>query len=215
MSSARGRKGRVPADLYETPAEPVRALLDSGALNFSGMRWVEPSAGSGKIISAVGTWCEERGLPRPTWTAVEARRSAEQDLRRACELACAGVSEIVIADFVELAPPEQPYDVMLGNPPYTIAFDFVRKCVTERWARRVCFLLRAAFLESAGRYEWLSKSMPDVYVLPTRPSFVNGSTDSSMYAWMVWDTLAPQVQGKIQLLKPRVRARGFEEVHRS
>lgn len=222
MSSARGKKNRIPADLYETPEWCTHSLLDAYGVPYfgEGSRWIEPSAGSGAILKAVDSWysgmvVNDKPLHKPIWTVVEARRQAKQDLRRACELASAGASEIIIDDFLDQAPPAEPFDVMLGNPPYSLAMEFVRKAVEERWAQRVAFLLRIAFLESAGRYEWLTKNMPDVYGLPTRPSFTQGATDSTMYAWLVWSPMAPQVQGKIQLLKPRVRARGFEEVHRA
>jgi hypothetical protein len=40
---------------------------------------------------------------------------------------------------------------------------------------------------------------PDVYVLPNRPSFTGGSTDSIEYAWFVWRTRAAR-SGTIRVL---------------
>jgi hypothetical protein len=50
------------------------------------------------------------------------------------------------------------------------------------------------------RYELIRKFTPDVYVLPNRPSFSNGGTDATEYAWMVWNRSARWRPGRIQIL---------------
>jgi hypothetical protein len=79
--------------------------------------------------------------------------------------------------------------VIITNPPFTLAEEFVRKSRQE--AAYVVMLLRLSFLASKRRHGWLSYDMPDVYVLPQRPSFVRNAkghagVDSSEYAWFFW-----------------------------
>lgn len=211
-STGRTDNPRAAADMYETPPAPIRGLLDAGGLPIKALgegptprRWLEPSAGRGAIIKTVGEWCSQRKVRSPNWHAVEIRRSAEEDLRAAATLATLG-SSIETADFLELYPPAQPYDVALGNPPFRLAFDFVQKLVDERWAYQVTLLLRIGFLESAARYAWLKDNVPDIYTLTSRPSFTDGGqTDSAMYAWMSWYPFLKKANPSIKLLPPRDR----------
>jgi len=74
----------------------------------------------------------------------------------------------------------------LTNPPYSLAEQFVRKSITDNQC--TIMLLRLGFLASQGRYQ-LFKTYPitGLYVLSRRPSFINGRTDNSEYAWFAWD----------------------------
>ena len=48
-------------------------------------------------------------------------------------------------------------------------------------------LLRLNWLGSEDRAAWLRRHPPSVYVLPNRPSFVEGGgTDATEYAWFIW-----------------------------
>ena len=85
------------------------------------------------------------------------------------------------------APYSKDLTAVVTNPPYSLAEKFIRH------ARKLCphadlvFLLRLAFLASAKRLPlWQDVGIPDVYVLPNRPSFTGGGTDSADYAWFVW-----------------------------
>lgn len=213
MSSTGRGKRREACDLYETPSWSTHALLDAGALPepSADAHWLEPSAGSGAIVRAVLTRCRLNKLSPPRWTMCEARRGEFGPLSAACELAVAvGAAtpdvDIRIVDFLEEGPPKEPFDVAIGNPPYRLAFDFVRKLVDERWAHRVAMLLRMGFLESGVRYNWLQDNVPDIYAMTSRPSFTGGSTDSAMYGWMVWHPGQTGPRGRIELLPPRRRA---------
>ena len=77
---------------------------------------------------------------------------------------------------------------MIGNPPYSLAMEFIDRAMKVYPSASVAFLLRLNFAASAGRARFMRESRPSVYVLPNRPSFTaSGKTDSIEYAWFVWD----------------------------
>jgi len=85
-------------------------------------------------------------------------------------------------------------DLVMGNPPYKFAEQFVRGAFAAvRNGGYILFLLRLAFLESQTRGNGLWKAYPpkEVYVLSARPSFINegpkaGKTDATVYGIFVW-----------------------------
>lgn len=183
--SATGRKGmRREADFYPTPAWCVQRLLDHVAL--PGGDWLEPGAGEGHIIRAVNA---ERSDVR--WTAVEIRKDCLPFLE------AARVRRITIHDFPSLGW-KRSWDVCLGNPPYLEAREHIAAAL--RMADQVVMLLSVGFLASKDRRGFFEKhGTPDVYVLPDRPSFTNGGTDSTTYAWMRWKADGSQ-EGRVSIL---------------
>lgn len=160
---------RDALDRYDTPVWCVDRLLEAVALP-TGF-WLEPSCGSGSIVRAV----EAHPVYREgaTWTLLD------------LEPRDAMVGRATAADFLAWKAPERRrYRVAIGNPPYRHAFDFVRRC--HDLADVTVMLLRLGFLASQERSEWMRRHPPDVYVLPNRPSFTGGVTDSSDYGWFVW-----------------------------
>lgn len=84
-------------------------------------------------------------------------------------------------DFIDI-------DLIITNPPFSLAQEFLEKSLSE--AKTVCYLLRLNFLESQKRYTWWQDKTPDkLLVLSKRPSFTGKGTDSQAYAWFVWDKL--------------------------
>ena len=75
----------------------------------------------------------------------------------------------------------------VGNPPYRLAEEFVRKSI-EISDGLVAMLLRVGFLESAKRHPFWSEFPPiALRILVERPSFTpDGATDASAYAWFIW-----------------------------
>ncbi len=174
---------RVDGDRYMTPEWVVDALLRRWTPP-PGRLWVEPAVGTGNIVRA----CHAR-IPGIQW-----------DMFDVC---LDGAPEgTTIDDFLGWADKRQPhdtrYDVAITNPPYSMALEFVQACL--RTAAVSVLLLRLAFLESQKRTAFLRGNMPDVYVLPRRPSFVGGRTDSSAYAWFVWPTTQPRDRGVVEVL---------------
>lgn len=78
------------------------------------------------------------------------------------------------------------YDLIITNPPFTYAKEFVEKSLNE--ADSVWYLLRLNFLESKERYDWWQDKNPThLLTLSARPSFTGKGTDATGYAWFGWD----------------------------
>lgn len=171
MSATSRGATRQPDDFYETPAWCVRRLLEVCSLP-SGL-WYEPACGAGAIFKAVNAL-----RPELHWLLSDINPQLAQARK---------------ADFLthEMLCP----DVLITNPPYSLAFEFAKKAVRE--AVHTVLLLRLNWLASAKRAGWLREHTPDVYVLPNRPSFINGKTDSCEYAWMHWSS---NTSGKLTIL---------------
>jgi hypothetical protein len=95
----------------------------------------------------------------------------------------------VISSFSDWEPP-QLYELILSNPPYNKAEEFIRKaweCLEN--GGNMIMLLRLAFQASVKRYEGLWTDLPPtvVGVLSRRPSFYGGGTNGTDYAIYVWD----------------------------
>jgi hypothetical protein len=186
--SATGRGAiRKANDGYATPGWCVDRLLERVAM--PGGHWLEPCAGHGAIIEHVA-----KRRTDVEWSAIEIRSQYEARLRshelRACR----------IGNFLELEPDGffPRYDVVLTNPPYFYAKQFVERA--RRMSRIVVMLLRVNFLEGEKRRPWLAEHMPDVYVLPNRPSFTDdNATDATAYAWMIWEE-GKRAYGRIEVL---------------
>lgn len=181
---------RRDADYYPTPAWCVHRLRDH--IPFRGVRGhptiLEPSAGSGSIVRAFHDeahepeWFQKLNNYRsyyryPTWTLVESRGECRESLE--------GLGQVHIQDFLQWEPPSLPFDYCVMNPPYSDADSHIRKALA--CSREVFALLRLQYIGSTSRRDRLIQDMPDVYVLPNRPSFIGtGERDASEYAWFHW-----------------------------
>lgn len=170
-STGRGGEQRDELDFYPTFSWVVRRFVEAmGPL--PGGKWLEPAAGTGSIIRALGTEGRE-------WWAAEINRAHGRFLRHLLPR-----QHVLFGNFLEA--PVKKFDVIITNPPYSLAYEFIQKSLTL--APLVIMLLRLNFLGSIKRRAWFHDNMPDVYVLPNRPSFkLHGRTDSTEYAWMVWN----------------------------
>ena len=213
MSAKGRRKGPpVPLDFFPTPPWCVDRFLDDedmcwatglmceqGSLNPSfrqavdtPLRILEPSVGDGAIVRAVEAWMSAN-VSTPVvareWTGVELRRGAVIE----------GTPIDVLHEGVDFraweappprdrqpAPQRKPFDLAIGNPPFTHAEAFARRCI--ELAETTVLLLRLSFLGTEERHEFWQGAGADVHlrVLPNRPSFDGDGTDSASYAWFVW-----------------------------
>lgn len=175
MSATNRGSERQPADSYPTPAWCVRRLLEAvGEDELPRGAWLEPCAGEGAIVEVIAERADSISVveidPAMRPGLVEAFREAR---RRPPGSPTPPPASFQIADYLTLPPPSKKYDVIITNPPYSLALDFVRKAAAE--AHHVAMLLRLNFLGSgvkSGRSDWLRQHPPDVFVLPNRPSFV-------------------------------------------
>ncbi len=92
-------------------------------------------------------------------------------------------------DFLEQsAKMARDYDLVISNPPYSLAVEFVKKALEiAAPGGYVAFLLRINFLGAQCRHDFWQETMPSyIYVHSKRPSFTNGGNDSTEYAHFVW-----------------------------
>lgn len=198
--SATGRGGtRIVGDAYYTPAWCVHRLLER--VELPGGHWLEPAAGRGDIIEAVRSVRTDC-----TWDAWDVNPNCVPYLDKL------GVNLAVrdALEYLEVSDLSPGYSVVFTNPPYGHAQAFVEKLLT-RGAPRVVLLLRLGFLESGTRSGFLSEHVPDVYVLPNRPSFTGRGTDATAYGWLVWPTAKRRLRGKLEILATTPRSVRSEE----
>ncbi len=201
--SSTNRKGsqRKDADFYITPPWTVHRLLER--IDLPGGRWLEPCAGDGTLIRAIN---EKR--PDVSWSAGELREEMRSSLEDAYE------EQLRMGDFLETELSDwsnvgDPFDVIVTNPPYSLAMPFVKKCMSM--SKLTVMLLRLNFWGSETRQSFMLNYPPDTYVLPNRPVFAlnqhgKPGVDSPEYAWFVFHSQefyanAPSdYAGKIQIL---------------
>lgn len=172
--------GRESHDHYPTPRWCTELLFEH-AYKVSDGYWptvrsvLDPAAGEGAILDVA----RERGF---------STYGLELDLVRA-EAARARGHQMGTGDALECSWPR--VDVVVANPPYTLAEAFVRKALEWRHCRmsecRIYTLLRLSFLEpTSTRRELLGAYCPNVLILPRRPAFDGRGTDSITSAWLCW-----------------------------
>ena len=95
---------------------------------------------------------------------------------------------VTIGSFFDYEP-DCGYDVIIGNPPYSLALDFINKSLELLHpGGLLIFLLRTNFLESEKRFKWWQEHpLSGLYTLHKRPSFTGRGTDATSYSWFVWE----------------------------
>lgn len=105
----------------------------------------------------------------------------------------------------------QRFDVVFGNPPFTLATEFIGESL--KLSDVVVMLLRLDFLGTQGRQPFMQANTPSIYVIPDRPSFDGGGTDSNDYAWFVWEKGSRPTVVVLDLTPETVRAEA-KKLHR-
>jgi hypothetical protein len=178
MSRTRRAKRTGELDNFPTPGWCVRRLLDIWQPPVGVL--VEPACGDGAIIREI------RGA-QWHWISYDVREvQTVAEMHRQC-------------DFLTVATPGPTVKAVITNPPYCLAEEFIRKSRALYPNAELVFLLRLAFLASHERLPlWRDIGVPDIMVLPNRPSFGlnkkgKRGTDSTDYAWFRWPARGPQV----------------------
>lgn len=174
MSATNRGIKRREYDFYATPIEVVNNFLLNYKLPAGDI--LEPSAGNGNIIKAIKEYGYKNNI-----TAIEIR---EEELNNLDLIA----DEVIIDNFLELDI-NRTYDIIIGNPPYKYAKEFIEKCLSiSNNNTIIIMLLRTAFLESKSRYKfWQDNPLSELHVLSKRPSFTGKGTDATSYSWFIWD----------------------------
>lgn len=178
MSATNRGAKRIESDFYATPIECVNEILDALPELGKHLFILEPSAGNGNIIKAL----RARGVSAVDIEAVEIRESERENLLKLADT-------VRIDDFLTSDTEYLEYDLIIGNPPYSLAQEFVDKCLgLLAPGGKLVFLLRTAFLESKKRFKWWQDKLPSgLYTLHNRPSFTGKGTDATSYSWFVWE----------------------------
>lgn len=163
---------REEHDFYPTPLWVTRRLLERLDIP-EGLRWLEPAVGDGAIVEAV---TESNVVGHFVCNDIRRSKTFEGE----CQ---ASGWDLTYLSYLSHYYSPREFDVAITNPPFSLANEFALKM--RRDAASSLLLVRLSFLGSQKR-AWLADDMPDVYVLPNRPSFVNGRTDNSEYCWLHW-----------------------------
>lgn len=152
-------------DFYPTPSWATYALVDNEC--FEGRIW-EPACGDGTMVRVL----------RHTGCPIDAS-----------DLFDRGFGEIGV-DFLSQS---RSVENIITNPPYNSAEGFVQAGLRQA-TRKLCLLLRLAFLEGANRQRTIFLDTPParVWVFSERITFYPAGatmkgTGTTAYAWFVWD----------------------------
>ncbi len=174
---------RPMLDFYETTAWAVHAVLPVLPVIPEVTRILDPGCGTGAILRELGA-----AFPENEITGLEKDRARFEAVSASTDL------PVQLGDFFHHS---DKYDLIVSNPPYSYALEFVQHALTL--APVVCMLLRLPWLAGQGRAQWQRENPSQVNVLPRRPSFTgDGKTDATEYAWFIWGT---QQAGTWQILE--------------
>jgi hypothetical protein len=200
--SATGRGiQRQERDFYGTPPEAVKAFLPvlewyiRGNYDVEKFGFVEPCVGNYAIVKAI-----QAGVPEWSnihWDTFDIAMPFDDVMGKAPPNTSFELRNML--DETNPFPLTKTWACCVTNPPYNLAEDFVR------WSLKhcdlTCMLLRLNFLGSQKRDQLFKDiGMPDVFVLPKRPSFTGKGTDATEYAWMVWEDSRSYQEGTIMRL---------------
>lgn len=185
MSAKNVRSRSLADDAYFTPRWVVDLCVEHIVPEITELQGeaiaLEPSAGAGVFLSALAS----------RYPAV---RRVAVDINAPQHIAQWGGAIPIHGDFLDTGTlarcrreaGDGLYDLVIGNPPFTHAQDFIEAATPLAWA--TVFLVRLGFLASERRVEFFRRHRPAyVYILPQRPSFTGTHrTDSADYCFVAW-----------------------------
>jgi hypothetical protein len=185
LNRQKSERPRRERDFYETPIELAEESIRVFATDFKYFpsKILDPGSGNGIWGKAVSNVF----FPKPDIFGVEVQNLNAKYGEY--------YSEICNGDYLsgEFDNSIGDFDFIVGNPPYSLAEEFIRKSFSYLIPNGyIFFLLRLAFLESQKRYKGLFKEFPPlrVYVSSRRPSFFSTTkgktTDTISYAMFLW-----------------------------
>lgn len=193
MSKTNGKnKIANPNEFYETPAWCTKAILNElHELQLNPNNVLDPCVGTGAIASVV-----RELYPKANIDIIDIEESL---IREAIKKISLKEKDIVnnfenqiglpmnnyfISNYLETSLKKDEYDLIVLNPPFSLAQEFVEKSIELSPNGSVVVLLRLNWLASKKRIAFHKKHPSDIFVLPKRPSFTNdGKTDGTEYAW--------------------------------
>lgn len=188
----KSNRGRSPRDLYLTPPElALQAIMkfeeDELLLRRQMVVALDVGCGTGiwgDAVKWMGYYNTKSGLidfPHIYGIDIEPNIDNSSNIWNL----------IFTGDFLKYKIPG--YNFIIGNPPYSLAEEFIRHSFELlEPGGYIYFLLRLSFLEGIARGKGLFKEFPikKIYVCSRRPSFfsTNGkhTTDTLAYAMFLW-----------------------------
>lgn len=183
--------GRRPLDFYPTQTGVVASIMP---VLFERLDWrrpvtiLDPCCGEGSILDTAAKWLAANAGDlevRPIGIELDPMHAARARSR------LGNAAKIECADALAVNTTWPSADLILMNPPFSLAMPFVARAVVTMAKSKgtAAVLLRLAWMASRKRAEFHRVWAPDAYVLSQRPSFTgDGKTDNSEYAWFVYGT---------------------------
>lgn len=166
---------REPRNFYRTPSWTTRAIWNEVIAVHPDYRpeWgvIDAGCGDGAIMHEVmrmGHMGSVMGIELDAGLAEAAAGDLLCSVLHMDFLTCTGKTDLVIM-----------------NPPFPLAMQFAEHAL-RFVAPRVAMLMRVGFVETDDRIAFLRRCPCDIHVLPGRPKFAHGKTDSTIYAWLTW-----------------------------
>lgn len=181
MSSTKRGGQRHVSDYYVTPKESIRDFFNEFLQH-------EPDAlsGDGTILDPCAGGDSKNEMSYPTVlceTGVEQNRIITVDIREDSEASIKG-------DYFKMNfPKDKPVRIVISNPPFSDAQEFILKGLSEvETGGFVIMLLRLNFFGGVKRNPlWRERTPKYAFVHPRRMSFTaDGKTDSIEYMHCVW-----------------------------
>jgi hypothetical protein len=181
ITTTKTMRPREGHDFYPTPPALALAALQHYADGTPPRRVLDPGAGTGVWGRAVLAHYRT-GTPELTGVDLFAPP-------------CPDYATWIQEDYLTWHGPGA-YDLICGNPPYSLAEAFIRRAHSQLApGGSLILLLRLAFLASIGRGRGLWAKLPPtrVGICMQRPSFTgNNRTDATEYALFYWRQGGPE-----------------------
>ena len=137
--------GRVENDYYATNPKAVEMLFERYEVR--GNTFLEPCVGGGHIAKAVDKLIGDK-LEETTYLDIVDR----------------GYPNTIVKDFLQYKTNKR-YDIIISNPPYSLAQEFIEKSLSLLSSKGHCIMfLKLQFLEGAKRKEFLKNIHPNTYM---------------------------------------------------
>lgn len=166
---------------YETPKWAVKSILDKELLTRCVL---EPCVGNGVIVNEINKYYGLNTLDITTNDIYDW-----------------GFNPYLKTNFLEMNRPFGGDFTVIMNPPFSLATQFVEKCLDEWNVRKVICFQRFAWRESATRRDFWDKYPPNrIYICGNRatcwradiPKEERKSGSTTAHAWYVWERGQPK-----------------------
>lgn len=194
-TKAGGETEKPAGEFYPTPWEVATAcvsVLPSEALTGT---IVDAGCGNGQFMSALGQLAEFGRMLVGVDVSPDLVASAKE------REWLGGKPRFIVGDFLTMKWTEEPPSLVIGNPPFSLAADFLGKAsALVGPTGYVAFLLRVGFATAIKR-QALLEHLGDfnLHLLSPRPGFTpDGKNDACEYGFFVF---GPECEGHVSILR--------------